>query len=186
MSGKSKKCGKTCKVMSDAVTRVSGGELLWRGVLYFVLGVLLFFRPLWTTAVLTIAIGILIMLDAVSQLIRYLRCRAGSKWRIGWFVLLFLLGAGTVWMPLAADCLWVVALGVWQILGGVEELSSGGASRWNIFSGVLSLLLGVLFVVAPFAGLLSLIWLLGALMIIGGAAAVVSGLGLRRAGVSAE
>ncbi len=164
--------------------RSLGKNLIFRGVLELLLGILLLLNPLQTTAMLTIVIGAFLIMDGIGILIAGIRhSGAGKAWLITNAAALALLGLVAVLRPILMDTMWVLVIGVWQIFGGIECLAGGGWRRgWNVASGVLSLILGVIFICAPFAGLLSVIWLLGILLISSGVVTVAAGVQLRSAG----
>ena len=166
-------------ILSTAM-RMLSRDLILRGILEALLGLLLLAKPVQTAVFITVVIGVFLLIDGATLLILGVRTPGpGRKWLIVNAALLLLLGAFTVWRPIMVDSLWVVVLGVWQILGGIEALAGGGRKVWNVLSGVLSLLLGAVFVVSPFVGLLSILWLLGILLAFSGAVTVVAGIKIR-------
>lgn len=163
-----------------AAIRMLGRDLMLRGILEALLGVLLLVRPVQTAVVLTVAIGVFLLIDGATMLLIGLKAPGpGKKWLIINAVLLLLLGVFAVWRPIMVDSLWVVILGIWQLMGGIEALAGGGAKLWNVLLGVLSLALGVVFIVSPFVGLLSIIWLIGVLLVLSGALTILAGVKLR-------
>lgn len=163
----------------EAAMRVFGCDLILRGVLEALAGLLLILRPVETAVFITVAVGVFLLIDGAILLVSGLRMPgSGGRWLTVNAALLLLLGAFAVWRPIMVDYLWVVILGIWQILGGVETLS-GGRKSWNVFSGVLSLALGIVFIVSPFVGLFSIVWVIGALLLFSGAIRIVAGIRFR-------
>ena len=159
-----------------AAMRALGRDLVLRGVLEALVGLLLLLRPMQTAVFITIAVGVFLIIDGATLLFLALRSSGpGRGWLIVNAALLLLLGVFAVWRPVMVDSLWVVILGVWQILGGIETLAGGINKLWNVFSGVLSLIVGIVFVVSPFVGLMSIIWLIGALLLFSGVVTIIAG-----------
>ena len=162
-----------------AAMRALGRDLVLRGVLEALVGLLLLLRPMQVAEFITIAVGVFLLIDGATLLFLGIRSSGpGRAWLIVNAVLLLLLGVFAVWRPIMVDYLWVVILGIWQILGGVETLS-GGRKLWNVFSGVLSLVLGIVFIVSPFVGLFSIVWVIGALLFFSGLIRIVAGIRFR-------
>ena len=148
---------------------VSRSMLILRGLIFLLLGVFLFFRPVATLWWLTLCVGAVVLVDGIMMFAASFR-HSGSRrgLMIADSVFLVLLGIFALSSPFIADVLWVVFVGLWQILSGIQAffLKDGESRSWLIFSGILSVLLGIFFILAPFAGLLTLSWLLALALII--------------------
>jgi len=148
---------------------VSRSMLVLRGLIFLLLGVFLFFRPVVTLWWVTLCIGAVVLVDGVMMFAASFRHRGSRRGlMIADAVFLVLLGIFALSSPFIADILWVVFVGLWQILSGIQAffLKDGGSRGWLIFSGILSILLGIFFIFAPFAGLLTLSWVLAIALII--------------------
>ena len=158
-------------------------NLMLRGLIELVIGILLLCKPVSTIKWLTIIIGLLLILDGLLMFASYLRTKgAGSDWMIVNAIALVALGAVTVSSPLMMDYLWIIMLGAWHIVSAVNELAGGGWRRLlGIASCVLSLIIGVIFIMLPFVGLQALITVAGIVLIASGVFSLLTGADLRAA-----
>lgn len=160
-----------------------GKNLILRGILELVIGILLLVTPIKTVTWLTIVIGALLIIDGVALFIAYLRSGdTGSVWMLINSIALVIFGAVIVGSPLMMDWLWIIVLGVWHIVSAINELCSGGWRRpMGLLSGVLSLLIGVIFIVLPFVALKAVILVTGIMMVAYGCFSLITGADLRAA-----
>ena len=161
-----------------------GRNLLLRGLVELVIGVMLLVAPARTARILTIAIGILLIADGVALFISSLWSKSsGRNWMVINAIALVVFGAIIICSPLLVDKWLVIVLGVWLIMSAVNELFSGGWRRlWGLLSSVLSLIIGVIFIALPFVGLAYIITVTGVVMIASGVFTFCAGLDLRSAG----
>ena len=166
-----------------AIFRGMGRNLMLRGILELVIGILLLINPLKTVVWLTIVIGVLLILDGVVLFFSYLRTKAsGRHWMLINAAALIVFGAVIVCSPLLMDELWIIVLGVWHIVSAVNELFGGGWRRkMGIVSSALSLVVGVIFVALPFLALNAMITITGIVLIASGFLSIVTGYDLRAA-----
>ena len=143
--------------------------LLIRGIVFFVLGLVGLFRPIWSVAAVTIVLGFILLFDAMGALFLTFACRRYLG--VFWSLLLCAAGIAMIVKPVETDVLIAIVLGVWLIATGVSELVSASVSPSRFFlsgSGILSILIGVLLVVAPFAGLAAFSTIVAVLLLISG------------------
>jgi len=141
--------------MLSAILRGLGRNLILRGIVEIVIGVMLLFNPFNTIRVLTMVIGALLIVDGIVAAMFALRTRGSDRsWTVVNAFVLLIVGIITVCSPLWMDKLWMIALGVWQIASVITSLFNGGWRRlWSVLSGVLSLVIGIIFIVLPFVAL---------------------------------
>jgi len=157
--------------------------LLFRGLIFFVLGLLWLFRPIDSLAAVTIFLGVFLLIDAMGALFLSFACR--RFFGFFWSLLLCIAGIVMIMRPVAADRLLVIGLGVWLIITGAGELLSSQVSEKKILissSGILSIVIGILLAAAPFVGLMAVSWLVALLLLISGAEMLLLVWGLRSAG----
>jgi uncharacterized membrane protein HdeD (DUF308 family) len=142
-----------------------------RGVVAILFGVLAWWMPGITLAVLVLVWGAFVLADGLFALLAGLRIRDHGKplWSL---VIVGVLGilAGVVtfiWTDLTALVLLYI-IAAWALLAGVFQIIAAVRFRKDIrnewllgLSGLLSLLFGVLLVVQPAAGALAVIWMIG-------------------------
>lgn len=165
------------------VFRGLGRNLMLRGILELVIGILLLVTPLKTAKWLTIIFGVLLIADGVVLFLSSLRSNgSGRHWMIINAIALVIFGAVIVGSPLVMDQLWIVVLGVLHIVSAVNELFGGGWRRlMGLLSCVLALIIGVIFIVLPFIGLQAVLLVTGILMVAYGTFSLLTGADLRAA-----
>ena len=161
-----------------------GRNLIFRGMIETAVGLLLLFSPERTVKILTIAIGVLLILDGVVLFLSTLRSRfPGNRWAVINATALVLFGAITVFSPLVMEYLWILVLGMWLIVSAVNELFCGGWRRiWGIVSSLLSLIVGVSFILMPFASIGAIVMITGGVLVASGILTFCAGLDIRAAG----
>jgi len=180
----SEECGAATRADHPVVPvlRGLGRNLILRGVVEMLIGIMLLINPITTIKVITIIIGALLVIDGL--VLFWVTLNADGNDRFWTFVnasVLVAFGVVTVCSPLLMDRLWIIALGAWQIVGALFMLAGGGWRRlWAIFSCVLSIVIGVIFVALPFVGLASFALLAGCVMAASGFFSICTGIGLRR------
>ena len=165
------------------IFRSLGRNLILRGLLELVIGILLLCKPAGTIKWLTIVIGALLILDGVVLFFSYLRTRtSGRHWMLVNAVALIVFGTVIVCSPLLMDYLWIIMLGVWHIVSAINEFFGGGWRRlMGILSCALSLVIGAIFIALPFIALQALILTTGIVMIAYGCFSLFTGLDLHAA-----
>ena len=164
-----------------SLLRGLGRNLILRGVLEMLIGIMLLDNPLMTVKMFTIVLGVLLTADGL--VLFWAALNAGEKDRLWTFLnasVLVIFGVVTICSPLLMDRLWMIALGVWQIVSALFALLGGGWRRfWGVVSGILSIIIGVIFVALPFVGLTWFAIVAGCIMIASGFFSIFAGTGLR-------
>lgn len=139
----------------SAILRGLGRNLILRGIVEMIIGVMLLLTPLEAIRVATMVIGALLIVDGIVAALFALRSRGSDRnWTVVNAFVLLIVGVVTVCSPLVMDKLWMIALGVWQIASVITSFFNGGWRRlWSVLSGVLSLVIGIIFIVLPFVAL---------------------------------
>ena len=160
-----------------------GRNLIFRGILEVAVGLLLLFSPARTIEILTVAIGVLLILDGVVLFFASLRSGpAGKRFAVINATLLVLFGAMTICSPLFMEYLWILILGVWLIVTSVSELLGGGWRRmWGIASCLLSLIVGIVFILMPFASIEAVVMIAGGVLTASGILTFCAGADMRAA-----
>ena len=155
----------------EIVSGITRWGVFWRGVLVFLIGILVAMAPLLATFTLSVLFGWGLVAGGLWMLISAFRL---EQWKWGWFFYSLLLTAGGVLLLMhpAAELLafvWSVAIVI--LSGGVAGISiclaAHNSSRQNIFcfiTSVCSILLGTLLFFCPVAGMTDLLWVLGILL----------------------
>ena len=149
-----------------------------RGVLAIVVGLLAFFFPGITLAVLVALFGAFALLEGVFLIISGIRSRHEQK---RWWVLILQgiisIGAGVIAFvaPLATAIALLYLMASWAIISGLLEivvairLRKEMEGEWMlILDGLVTILFGLALVLVPGAGLLAWIWMIGAFKLASG------------------
>jgi len=150
-----------------------------RGVVAILFGVLTFFWPAITLAVLALLFGAYAMVDGIFNIVSAIR---GGRGHERWWVLLL---EGVVSLAAAAvTFLWpgitvlafVYVLGAWAVITGVLEFAAAIRLRKHItgewllaLAGIASVVFGFLLMFWPFTGAIVVAWWIGAYSIVFGA-----------------
>ncbi len=143
---------------------------LLRGIAALIFGVLSLALPGISLAALILFFGAYALVDGVFALSAAIVGRGNAEVR-WWLVLVGLIGIGIgivtfLWPGLTALTLlyfiagWVIATGVFQIIGAIELRNVIEDEWWLILDGALSVLFGILLFIMPGAGAVALIWLI--------------------------
>jgi uncharacterized membrane protein HdeD (DUF308 family) len=166
--------------------------LLLRGIAAIAFGLLAWFEPGVTLAVLVLLFGAYSLVDGALGVWSALAAR---KEHDDWWLLLLvgLLGVGVGILTFVAPGLTAIGLlfyiAVWAIATGVLEIITAIRLRKQIegewllvLGGVVSVLFGVLLMAQPGAGALAVLWLIGGYAVVFGILLVVLALKARRFG----
>ena len=168
--------------------------VLLRGILIFVMGILLVSRPLPTIVVLVYLLGFYWFFDGVFTLIGSIRGRKGHKdWGRGVFVGIISALAGIIVFTQpyisavigATFMIYVVAImvlisGMWSIFAGIR-LRKQISNEWSmILGGALSVIFAILLMSNPLMSAMTLVWLMGVIALIGGIVLIVISLRIRK------
>ena len=171
--------------------RSAGTSLLLRGVLMVLLGLLLVVNPGESIAMLTRVIGIMLLIAGGIGVAASLSCVGVA--RLGFIPLrgvrsmalfnsaaIALIGLFSLVAPERANIFWMLMIGLWQLITGLQGLFGGARSPFMWSSALLSVAIGVLLLVAPWTSLLTMVWLFGTLLIAGGLWIGYAGFRMRR------
>lgn len=167
-----------------AIRGVPWWDLVLRGIVAILFGLLALIWPAITLMALVVLFAVYAILDGVIALTALFTPEGRSRW---WsFLLVGLLGiaAGIVALSyphIAALALYII-IASWAILIGIVELGAALAgseemgSRWLwALSGILSLVFGVLLFAYPVKGLLAVVWLIGFWALFRGIMLIIAG-----------
>ena len=163
------------------IFRGLGRNLIFRGILEIVFGALLLIVPDKTITILTYVIGVALILSGATQLLAAALSKSSKKsWSVINGIVLLLFGVITVCSPLLMEYLWIVVLGLWLIVSGINEFFGGGWRRlWGIISCILSVAIGVIFIALPFASIGAIVMIVGWVFITSGFLALCAGIDMR-------
>lgn len=166
------------KILSFHATRP---VLLIRGLILFVLGLLGLYYPVFILTAITMVLGGVLLLFAVSSFLMAWRSGRGSAALLTLFIALGAVGAGLLIRPMIFDMILMVIFGVWLIFTGIWGILSVQKRFGQIvlpMPGLVALLIGILLVVAPFHGVAAISWTAALLMLLSGAEMLLLALGL--------
>lgn len=153
----------------NTIFRMTRGMTIFRAVIMLIIGIAMLFAPLQTLWWMTIVIGLIVMVDGIAILSGALQ--SDDELRnvmVVNAILLIILGIFSLSAPLMMDMIWVMLLGIWQLLSGLQYLFLRKRSRHTFFTltnGVISVLAGLFFLFLPFGGLLAATWLIAIVLI---------------------
>ena len=173
-----------------AVLAANWWALVLRGIAAIVFGVLTFFWPGATIAVLVIFFGVYALIDGILAIVSAIRAAERHR-RWGPFlvegIVGILAGLFALFAPVAAAALFVYILAAWALITGALEIAAAIRLRRDIpgewaliLIGILSILFGVLLFIAPIAGAVALVWLIGVYAILFGILWLTVGIRLRK------
>ena len=164
-------------MLSDILSRYWWMTLL-RGVFWILFGIVLFARPGISLLSLTLALGVILFIDGVINVVNAV---SGRKEHDDWWVLLLtgLAGIGigllTFYNPAATAIAVVLYVAIWAIATGLLEIVAAVRLRkqitgefWLALAGIASVAFGVLLAARPGVGALTILWLIGAYAIVFG------------------
>ena len=153
----------------NSILKMTKGMMIFRAVIMFIIGVCMIFAPLQTLWWMTVCIGAFVLIDGVTLLSGALQARDELRGiMLINAVLLIMLGLFSLVSPFLMDMVWVMLIGVWQLLAGLQYLflrKSGKHTVFTMLNGILSVLAGLFFLLLPFGGLLAASWLIAAVLI---------------------
>jgi len=180
--------------MSEAAARVFGIQENWwqiivRGIITFLFGLLLLVWPGASLFILTIFFGVFVLLDGIFSLVHAAKHKLGAgtrTWLIIRGIVGIIVGLITFIWPAITEVVLILLIGAWALVAGIFEIifaatsKAPGSARWLFaISGVLSVILGILLLARPIAGLLAIIWAIGAFAIVMGILLIIVGARLR-------
>ena len=164
--------------MSDLLKRMKTNALL-SAALYALLGLVLLLWPELSTSVLCFALGLILLLCGLGDVIEFLRHRDGSLYaalHLGVGVILAAVGLWLMSQPTLVTVVIPRIVGVLICFHGFSDVSDAmtirknGSSRWTAAGllGLVTLVLGVVLVICPFKAFTTVVRLLGAFLLYDG------------------
>lgn len=163
--------------------------LVIRGILAFVLGLLLVIWPGATLSVILILFPIFAIIDGTSAIIIGTRTAKEGKWLsfIPMGILEIMIGVFVFFWPAATVVAFVYLMAIWAFVLGLSELFIAfGDKEMNptarglyAFGAIVTVILGVAVLIYPLATSLLLIWLFGLFFLVYGLILFIAGLWLR-------
>jgi uncharacterized membrane protein HdeD (DUF308 family) len=157
-------------MLANILSRYWGMTLL-RGLLWMLLGLVIFIRPSIALVTLTLLFGAFATADGVASVVSAI---GGRKEHENWWVLLLagLAGIGvgmlTFFNPgitalalLFYIAIWAIATGLLEIVAAIRLRREIEGEFWLILAGLLSVAFGVLLMASPGQGALAVLWLIG-------------------------
>lgn len=172
----------------DALSR-NWGWVMARGIFAIIFGFLTFAWPGLSLLTLVIFYGAFALVDGVAALVAAITKGAPApRW---WLALVGISGVAagviTLFYPgitgivlLYFIAFWAIAIGVFQIIGGIAMRKEIEGEWLLILSGILSIVFGSVMIVYPVAGALSVAFLIGAFAILNGVILIAFSLRLRQ------
>ncbi|HZV88599.1 MAG TPA: DUF308 domain-containing protein [Candidatus Binatus sp.] len=124
--------------VAHLITAFSGGgaaRVIWQvliGLVYIVGGFYFLTHPLLALGTLTLLLGVMILMEAVFELVAYFRARdeRGSGWLLVNALITLLLG-GLIWLQWPSSSGWAIGtlVGVNLLMTGISRLMFGLAAR---------------------------------------------------------
>lgn len=166
----------------SGIFRAIGGSLILRGVIMIIFGVLLWINPFKTLDILIKIIGIMLIIDAVPLIVSTFRLKGdGRTVTIIPAAIMLILGLLCIFNALGIARLGTVIIGIWQLISGIQSISTAKSSGvLGIVSALLTILVGVILIVSPLVGLLAYTWLLAFCIIVSGVSTLLLGTKLCR------
>ena len=153
----------------NSILKMTRGMIIFRAMIMLIIGVCMIFAPLQTLWWMTICIGAFVLIDGVMLLSASLQSKNELQGvMLINAALLIILGVFSLISPLIMDMVWVMMLGIWQLLAGLQYLFLRKRTRHTFFTlvtGILSVLAGLFFLLLPFGGLLAATWLIAIVLL---------------------
>ena len=157
-------------MLADILSRYWWMTLL-RGLFWILFGIVLFARPGISLLSLTLALGVILFIDGVINVVNAI---SGRKEHDDWWVLLLVglagigIGLLTFYNPEATALAVVLYVAIWAIATGLLEIVAAVRLRkqiegefWLALAGIASVAFGVLLAARPGVGALTILWLIG-------------------------
>ena len=153
----------------NSILKMTRGMIIFRAMIMLIIGVCMIFAPLQTLWWMTICIGAIVLIDGVMLLSASLQSENELQGvMLINAALLIILGVFSLISPLIMDMVWVMMLGIWQLLAGLQYLFLRKRTRHTfltLVTGILSVLAGLFFLLLPFGGLLAATWLIAIVLL---------------------
>ena len=160
-------------------------ELLLRGILAIVFGLMAFAMPGISLVALALIYGVYALTDGLVSMMFGVRAGAGGMILSGLLGIAF--GVYTMFRPLVTTMALIYVAGIWVMVRGIGEvvtairLRERISNEWAlILHGIVSIGFGVLLFARPAAGALAIAWVIGAYALISGLLLIRLSLRVRR------
>jgi len=164
-------------------------EILLRGIIALIFGVLVLAWPAIALFIFAIAFGAFVFVDGIFTLVAAVNYKAGAGRRTWPFIsgiAGIIVGLITLFWPAITEVALILLVTAWALVTGVMELvfafkaNQNAAIRWMFaISGILSLVLGILLLARPIIGALVIVWIIGAYAVLAGILLIILGFRLR-------
>jgi uncharacterized membrane protein HdeD (DUF308 family) len=159
------------------------------GVITFILGLILTFRPTHSLIAIAVLIGVVMMVSGVYHVVRAIAGREHHRvWRGLAGVVFFMVGLALIRHINLSVALIGLFVGIAWIIQGVSALVESfspdrerGVSGWTVFFGFISLIAGIVVVSAPIASVTTLTVFMGIWFMIMGITEIIGSFITRRA-----
>ena len=151
--------------------------VLVRGILAFILGLLmLFIPPIITLEILIIFLGAYFLVDGIFSIVSVISGKTPRRWAllVGG-ILSIVFGIMVFVWPAITALIFLMVIAIWAVITGIAEIIYAalhwkeGAGKWLLLiTGIISIILGGIILAQPAAGLLALVVFIEAYLIIFG------------------
>jgi len=159
----------------ELFTGINPGDVLMRGILILLLGILLAILPFSSLLFITMVIGWFFAIAAVWVILGGV---VNKERRLFWTVYGLVMGIFAILMithPFGVDFLLAWFFALWFVTGGVIAIWDAAQSKMDagqkifpVVSGLIAMFIGYAFFVLPLTSLAGMIWLIGLLLILKG------------------
>lgn len=163
--------------------------VLIRGVVAVLLGLMLWFRPESSLAVLVLFFGAWMLVDGVFTVVASIVGRKEQEdwgWMLVSGIMSVILGVLTLRAPGITAIVLVLYVAVWAMMLGISQIALGWRIRketrdeWMLYlGGAVSLLFGISVLWNPGAGALSIVWMIALFALLFGISLIVLSLRLK-------
>ena len=161
------------------VFKTSRWALLLRGIIFLVLGMLIFNNPSQFMRAITMVVGIFLLIDGAAMLAGALAAPVRNGGLIFLAIIVLLLGLVALGSPAKTNAVLMCVIGLWLFFSSVQDLGlhlAMHASPWKFISPILSLVLGIILFTTPWVGVEFFgIWI-GIMMVFSGVFSIASAL----------
>lgn len=151
--------------------------VLVRGILAFILGLLMIFvPPIVTLGILVIFLGAYFLVDGIFSIVAVISGKTPHRWALlieG--ILSIIFGILVFVWPAMTALVFLMVIAIWAIITGIAEIVYAaihwkqGAGKWLLLiAGIISIILGIIILAQPGAGLMALVIFIEAYLIVFG------------------
>ncbi len=166
------------KTIAGAFLNFSRKMLIFRGILLVLLGILVFTNLPKVLQFLTMAAGILLLVDGVFNAAGIFADRKYSLISILGALVLIVFGVILLRHPLVFDTFLLMFIGAWIAFSGIQGIFFSFRTPNPLAAlllGILSVFVGATFLSTPWIGLIAYGWVIGTLLCVTGVITVATG-----------